>query len=189
MLNEIYLLSVQDVLDFNGLNALPENNRGPQVSPMSYKNQNSKSMVRVDISGDPNITVPLAFLFSDLSGLNMWIVVGNLVMVNGQLVIETDENENVVPVTLDGNGQVFGAYCESIAPASINAGANTLIKIITPSSGINTITNRFPASASGASYDSCVDKTTIDNPNYQPWRDAMEANQPISERDVIIIML
>ena len=47
MLTDIYMLLPQDVIDFNALNALPENNQGPIVVPTSYDNMSDNSSVKV----------------------------------------------------------------------------------------------------------------------------------------------
>jgi len=190
MLNAIYLLLPQDITDFKALNALPENNQGPQVSPMSYRNDNDKSSVLVNLTGTAGTTIPSGgLLFSTTPSTAVWITVGNLVTIKDQLQVELGEDKIPTPVVLDANGDGLGVYCESISPGSISADFNTLNNIIIPVAGVNNVVNPFNAVVSGEDFLNCVDKKTIDDPTYQPWADAMEANQAIGTREVIIITI
>ena len=177
MLNDIYLLLPQDVIDFNALNALPENNQGPQVSPMSYQNNNSYSSVKVNLTGTPNSEVPKTFMFSDTQENNIWELVLQVV------------NNITVPIVLDSNGDAFNVYAECKAIGEVTADAGTLTNIVMSPGDISSIANPFDAIVSGQLFDNCVDKSTIDDPTYQAWADAMEANQPISTREVITITI
>lgn len=169
MLNDIYLLLPQDIIDFNTLNALPANSQGPQVTPMSYVNSNNKSSVKMNLIGVPDAIIPLAFMFTDAEALNTWIISS--------------------PVTLDGSGNATNVYAECLTQGEITGLVGTLTEMITFSPNLTSITNPFDAVVSGEEFDNCIDKSTVDDPLYQPWKDAMEANQPISTREIITITM
>ena len=177
MLNDIYLLLPQDITDFNTLNALPANNQGPQVPPMSYQNGNSRSSVKVNLTGTPNYEIPKTFMFSDSEVNNIW-----------ELVPQVVDNISV-PFVFDENGNAFNIYAECKSIGAVTAVAGTLTNIVLGSVDISSITNPNDAVISGQIFDACVDKSTIDNPTYQAWADAMENNQPISTREVITITI
>lgn len=167
MLNDIYMLLPEDTTDFNTLNALPENNQGPQVSPMSYKNNNTRSSVKMTFTGTADYVIPGGFQFSNSAVSNLWI---------------TED-----PITLDGSGNASDVYVECWTQGPIEALAGTLTNIVTTNPDVTSVTNEFDAVVSGEEFNNCVDKSTIDDPTYQPWADAMEANKPISTREVITI--
>lgn len=169
MLNDIYTLLPQDIIDFNNLNALPKNSKGPQVTPMSYKNAANESSAKMTLSGTPAALIPAGFQFSDVLGLNVW--------------------EISTPFILGTNGEIIDVRAKCRTDGEIVAVAGTLTSKITTDPHITSLTNPNNAIISGAVYDNCVDKKTIDDPRYQQWADAMESNQSIETRQVITITM
>lgn len=169
MLNDIYLLLDQDIIDFNTLNALPANNQGPQVTPMSYQNQADESSVKMTMTGTTDAVIPAGFRFSDVGGSNIW--------------------EISTPVTLDGSGNAVDVYAKCRTDGAIVALAGTLTNIVDSNPDLVSVTNPYNAVVSGETFDTCVDKLTIDDPVYQQWKDVMEVNQSISTRKVITITM
>ena len=167
MLNNIYLLLPADIADFNKLNALPENNRGPQVLVMSYQNNSNRSSVKMIFTGTANAVIPAGYMFSDALTKNLWIT--------------------SAPITLDVAGNASDVYVECWTVGPIVALSATLTNKITSNQNVTSVTNVFDAVVAGEAFDSCVDQSTIQDPLYQPWTDAMEANQPIATREVICI--
>ena len=121
ILTRIYELTNQDVIDFNSLNARPENAGGPKVSVMSYGNSSPKSIVVCDITGTAGTTLPSLFVITDNNGLNNWIASGNLIEMNGQYCIEEDLNGNIAPTVFDSNGKAENVYFETTSPADQQA--------------------------------------------------------------------
>ena len=166
---DIYLLLAQDIIDFNTLNALPENSQGPQVTPMTYKNENNRSSVKMNFSGTANAVIPAMFMFSNVGVTDLWIT--------------------STPITLDGSGNANSIEVECWTTGAIVALANTLTNMVTSNPDVASVTNPYDAIVSGQEFNNCVDKSTIDDPDYQPWTDAMENNQAISTREVITITM